>query len=54
MTMPHETGPAIGQPLVLHRQKGISLCLDRLRQQTAGAVTQNRSQGIVDLVGMLK
>ena len=53
--MPNDPGPAVGEPLVLHRrQKRLGLRFNRLRKQTAGAIAQNRGQRIVDLIGVVK
>lgn len=53
--MPHHTGAVIGKPFVLHRsQERIRFRLNRLGQKPACGIAQNRRQGIVEVVWMLK
>jgi hypothetical protein len=55
MAVPHHTGAVIGKPFVLHRsQERIRLRLNRLGQKPACGIAQNRRQGIVEVVWMLK
>ncbi len=55
VTVPHQPGPSILQPQVLHRaQERVRLHLDSLGEQVASAATQHLGQGIVEVFGMTK
>jgi hypothetical protein len=53
MAMPDQTVAAVRQLQVAHlSQEGLSLILNRLGQQFAGASSQNIRQGIIDRIGL--